>query len=60
MQEVLTTIGLPKAQVSLLTSFLSVSFSTISEASQVKISLLDELEVEVIQEGLVEPTMIGL
>jgi hypothetical protein len=33
---------------------LSVSFSTISEASQVKPSLLDEVEAEVLQEGLVE------
>jgi hypothetical protein len=47
-------------QVSLFTSFLKVSFSTISEASQVKPSLLDELKVEVLQEGLVGATMMGL
>ena len=47
-------------EVSSFTSFLRVSFSTISEASQLKPSLLDELEVGVLQEGLAGATMIGL
>jgi hypothetical protein len=59
-QAVLTTIGLSQGVIELFTSFLSVSFSTISEASQVKPSLLDEVEVEVLQEELVEATMICL
>jgi DNA-binding protein YbaB len=38
----------------------TVLFSTIGEVSQVKPSLLDEVEVEMLQEGLVGATMIGL
>jgi hypothetical protein len=38
---------------------LRVSFSTFSEASQVKPSLLDEVDVKVLQEELVEATTIG-
>ena len=41
-------------------SLLKFSFSTISEASQMRPSLLDEVEVEVLQEGLVGATMIGI
>jgi hypothetical protein len=37
-----------------LTSFSRVSLLTISKASQVKASLVDEVEVEVLQEGLWE------
>jgi hypothetical protein len=42
---------------------LRVSFSTISEASQVKPSLIGEIKVDVLdelQEGLAGATMIGL
>ena len=46
--------------MSSLTSFLRVSFSTISEASQVKPSLLDKVEVEILQEGLAGATMVGI
>jgi hypothetical protein len=42
-----------------LTFFLRVSFSTISETSQVKPSLIDVLDVEVLQEEFVEATTIG-
>ena len=43
-----------------MTSFLRFSFLTISEASQVRPSLLDEVEVEVLQKGLAGATMIGI
>jgi hypothetical protein len=39
---------------------LSICVNKYQQASQVKPSLLDEVEVEVLQEGLVEATTIGL
>jgi hypothetical protein len=59
-QAVLTTIGLKEGVIELFDLLLKCLIITISEASQVKPSLLDKVEVDVLQEGLVEATMIGL